>query len=188
MWAEVSKPCRANAKFRLHCGKQRVVARFWSKAKQRWLARVLALAYGAAGFSSSGSVGCRGVSVSQMLKEALRQFPAGQELMVDEFSTSRAEVHRLRDVEQSLMGTVDGLQGDLDDLQATHQGLQGTTLELAVPVGAPPQQQQQLAAASTSRKREAPAANKPRAAKQGATHSSVAKRARAARLAWGEFA
>ncbi|GFH10535.1 uncharacterized protein HaLaN_05862 [Haematococcus lacustris] len=93
MWAEVSKPCRANAKFRLHCGKQRVVARFWSKlikqAKQRWPARVLALAYGAAGFSSSGSVGCRGVSVSQMLKEALRQFPAGRELMVDEFSTSR---------------------------------------------------------------------------------------------------
>ncbi|KAJ9532842.1 hypothetical protein QJQ45_010942 [Haematococcus lacustris] len=64
----------------------------------------------------------------------------------------------------------------------------GTTPELAVPAGAPPQQQQQLAAASTSRKREAPAANKPRAAKQGATHSSVAKRARAARLAWGEIA
>ncbi|KAJ9518177.1 hypothetical protein QJQ45_010078 [Haematococcus lacustris] len=64
----------------------------------------------------------------------------------------------------------------------------GTTPELAVPAGAPPQQQQQLAAASTSRKREAPAANKPRAAKQGATHSIVAKRARAARLAWGEIA
>ncbi|KAJ9511188.1 hypothetical protein QJQ45_013255 [Haematococcus lacustris] len=30
----------------------------------------------------------------------------------------------LRDVEQSLMGTVDGLQGDLDDLQAAHQSLQ----------------------------------------------------------------
>ncbi|KAJ9521483.1 hypothetical protein QJQ45_008884 [Haematococcus lacustris] len=44
----------------------------------------------------------------------------------------------------------------------------GTTPELAVPAGAPPQQQQQLAAASTSRKREAPAANKSRAAKQGA--------------------
>ncbi|KAJ9509661.1 hypothetical protein QJQ45_011349 [Haematococcus lacustris] len=36
----------------------------------------------------------------------------------------RAEVQRLRDVEQSLMGTVDGLQGDLDDLQAAHQRLQ----------------------------------------------------------------
>ncbi|KAJ9531581.1 hypothetical protein QJQ45_014954 [Haematococcus lacustris] len=35
-----------------------------------------------------------------------------------------AEVQRLRDVEQSLMGTVDGLQGDLDDLQAAHQRLQ----------------------------------------------------------------
>ncbi|KAJ9519224.1 hypothetical protein QJQ45_017880 [Haematococcus lacustris] len=99
-----------------------------------------------------------------------------------------AEVQRLRGVEQSLMGTVDGLQGDLDDLQATHQGLHGTTPELAVPAGAPPQQQQQLAAASTSRKREAPAANKPRAAKQGASHNSVAKRAGAARLAWGETA
>ncbi|KAJ9504941.1 hypothetical protein QJQ45_021229, partial [Haematococcus lacustris] len=79
---------------------------------------------------------------------------------------SKAEVQRLRDVEQSLMGTVDGLQGDLGDLQAAHQSLQGTTPELAEPAGAPPQQQQQLAAASTSRKRGAPAANKSRAAKQ----------------------
>ncbi|KAJ9509976.1 hypothetical protein QJQ45_011426 [Haematococcus lacustris] len=61
MWAEVSKPRWANAKFRLYCGKQRVVAGFWS----------------------------RGVPVSQMLKEALRQFPAGRVLMVDEFRTSR---------------------------------------------------------------------------------------------------
>ncbi|KAJ9532347.1 hypothetical protein QJQ45_010344 [Haematococcus lacustris] len=99
-----------------------------------------------------------------------------------------AEVQRLRDVEQSLMGTVDGLQGDLGDLQAAHQSLQGTTPELAVPAGAPPQQQQQLAAASTSRKRGAPAANKSRATKQGATHNSVAKRASAARLACGEIA
>ncbi|KAJ9511709.1 hypothetical protein QJQ45_018011 [Haematococcus lacustris] len=44
----------------------------------------------------------------------------------------------------------------------------GTIPELAVPAGAPPQQQQQLAAASTSRKREAPTANKSRAAKQDA--------------------
>ncbi|KAJ9525795.1 hypothetical protein QJQ45_009333 [Haematococcus lacustris] len=93
MWAEVSKPRWANAKFRLYCGKQRVVARFWSKlikqAKQRWPDRVLALACGAAGFSGSGSIGCRGVPVSQMLKEALRQFPAGRVVMVDEFRTSR---------------------------------------------------------------------------------------------------
>ncbi|KAJ9532366.1 hypothetical protein QJQ45_010442 [Haematococcus lacustris] len=40
---------------------------------------------------------------------------------------AQAEVQRLRDVEQSLMGTVDGLQGDLDDLQAAHQRLQGAT-------------------------------------------------------------
>ncbi|KAJ9510333.1 hypothetical protein QJQ45_015806, partial [Haematococcus lacustris] len=59
------------------------------QAKQRWPDRVLALAYGAAGFSGSGSVGCRGVPVSQMLKEALRQFPAGRVLMVDESCTSR---------------------------------------------------------------------------------------------------
>ncbi|KAJ9522540.1 hypothetical protein QJQ45_008382 [Haematococcus lacustris] len=64
----------------------------------------------------------------------------------------------------------------------------GTTPELAMPAGAPPQQQQQLAAASTSRKRAAPAANKSRAAKQGATHNSVAKRARAAHLTCGEIA
>ncbi|KAJ9525764.1 hypothetical protein QJQ45_003429 [Haematococcus lacustris] len=56
----------------------------------------------------------------------------------------------------------------------------GTTPELAVPTGAPPQQQQQLAAASTSRKREAPAANKPRAAKQVKLYAKVAR----ARLGW----
>ncbi|GFH05911.1 hypothetical protein HaLaN_00453 [Haematococcus lacustris] len=44
---------------------------------------------GAAGFSGSGSVGCWGVPVSQMLKEALRQLPAGRVLMVDAFRTSR---------------------------------------------------------------------------------------------------
>ncbi|GFH24093.1 uncharacterized protein HaLaN_21818 [Haematococcus lacustris] len=82
-------PRWANAKFRLYCGKKRVVASFWSKAKQRWPDRVLALAYGAAGFDGSGTVGCRGVPVSQMLKEALSQFPAGRVLIVDEFRTSR---------------------------------------------------------------------------------------------------
>ncbi|KAJ9518000.1 hypothetical protein QJQ45_004327 [Haematococcus lacustris] len=69
-----SKPRWANAKFRLYCGKKRVVASFWAKAKQRWPDRILALAYGAAGFSGSGSIGCRGVLVSQMLKEAVRQW------------------------------------------------------------------------------------------------------------------
>ncbi|GFH10355.1 uncharacterized protein HaLaN_05654 [Haematococcus lacustris] len=75
MWAEVSKPRWANARFRLYCGKKRVVASFWSKlikqAKQRWPDRPLALAYGAAGLDGSGTVGCRGVPVSQMLKEAV---------------------------------------------------------------------------------------------------------------------
>ncbi|KAJ9526969.1 hypothetical protein QJQ45_025326 [Haematococcus lacustris] len=82
-----------NAKFRLYCGKQRVVARFWSKlikqAKQRWPDRILALAYGAASFSGSGSIGCRGVPVSQMRKEAVRQFGAGRVVLVDKFRTSR---------------------------------------------------------------------------------------------------
>ncbi|KAJ9509438.1 hypothetical protein QJQ45_001894 [Haematococcus lacustris] len=55
MWAEVFKPCWANAKFRLYCGKKRVVARFRSK----------------------------------MLKEAVRQFPFGRVLIMDESRTSR---------------------------------------------------------------------------------------------------
>ncbi|KAJ9527433.1 hypothetical protein QJQ45_025704 [Haematococcus lacustris] len=93
MWAEVSKPRWAIAKFRLYCGKQRVLARFWSKlikhAKQRWPDRILALAYGAAGFNGSGTVGCRGVFVSQMLMEAVKQFGAGRVVLVEEFRTSR---------------------------------------------------------------------------------------------------
>ncbi|GFH27867.1 hypothetical protein HaLaN_26252, partial [Haematococcus lacustris] len=73
--AEVSKPRWANAKFRLYCGKQCVVARFWSKlikqAKQLWPDRILALAYGAAGFSGSGTIGCRGVPDAQGGAEAV---------------------------------------------------------------------------------------------------------------------
>ncbi|GFH18332.1 uncharacterized protein HaLaN_15116, partial [Haematococcus lacustris] len=93
MWAEVSKPRWANAKFRLYCGKQHVVARFWAKVKKqaqkRWPDRILALAYGAASFSGSGSVGCGGVPISQMRKEAVKQFGAGRVVLVDEFRTSR---------------------------------------------------------------------------------------------------
>ncbi|KAJ9522580.1 hypothetical protein QJQ45_019675 [Haematococcus lacustris] len=93
MWAEVSKPRWANAKFRLYCGKMRVVASFWAKVKKqaqkRWPDRILALAYGAAGFSGSGSIGCRGVPVSQMRKEAVKQFGAGRVVLVEEFRTSR---------------------------------------------------------------------------------------------------
>ncbi|GFH06851.1 hypothetical protein HaLaN_01559 [Haematococcus lacustris] len=76
--AEVSKPRWVNAKFRLYCGKQRVVARFWFKltkqAKQQWTDRILAL--GTASFSGNGTIGRRGVLVSQMLKEALKAVPS----------------------------------------------------------------------------------------------------------------
>ncbi|KAJ9506372.1 hypothetical protein QJQ45_019521 [Haematococcus lacustris] len=93
MWAEVSKKRWANAKFRLYCGKQRVVASFCAKVKKqaqkRWPDRILALAYGAASCSGSGSIGCRGVPVSQMRKEAVKQFGAGRVVLVDEFRTSR---------------------------------------------------------------------------------------------------
>ncbi|KAJ9522808.1 hypothetical protein QJQ45_019796, partial [Haematococcus lacustris] len=93
MWAKVSKQRWANAKFRLYCGKMRVVASFWAKAKKqaqkRWPDRILALAYGAASFSGSGSVGCRGVPVSQMRKEAVKQFGPGRVVLVEEFRTSR---------------------------------------------------------------------------------------------------
>ncbi|KAJ9508810.1 hypothetical protein QJQ45_028131 [Haematococcus lacustris] len=93
MWAEVSKQRWANAKFRLCSSKMRVVASFWAKVKKqaqkRWPDRILALAYGAASFSGSGSVGCRGVPVSQMRKEAVKQFGAGRVVLVEEFRTSR---------------------------------------------------------------------------------------------------
>ncbi|KAJ9528465.1 hypothetical protein QJQ45_020354 [Haematococcus lacustris] len=105
MWAEVSKKRWANAKFRLYCGKMRVVASFWAKVKKqaqkRWPDRILALAYGAASFSGSGSIGCRGVPVSQMRKEAVKQFGAGRVVLVDEFRTSRVSSAYSHPIEQS---------------------------------------------------------------------------------------
>ncbi|KAJ9514139.1 hypothetical protein QJQ45_002241 [Haematococcus lacustris] len=93
MWAEVSKARWANARFLLYCGKKRVVASFWAKVKKqaqkRWPDRIMALAYGAAGFNGSGTIGCRGVPVSQMQKEAVKQFRPGRVVLVDEFRTSR---------------------------------------------------------------------------------------------------
>ncbi|KAJ9510920.1 hypothetical protein QJQ45_027854 [Haematococcus lacustris] len=55
--------------------------------------RPLALAYGAAGFSGSGSIGSRGVPVKQMLREACKQLP-GRVVMVHEFRTSRVSSAR----------------------------------------------------------------------------------------------
>ncbi|KAJ9534843.1 hypothetical protein QJQ45_017273 [Haematococcus lacustris] len=80
----------------------------------------------------------------------------------------KQEVHTSWRVPKLLSHVCTHIRGKLAAAAPPQQQLTpaGTTLELAVPAGAPPQQQQQLAAASTSRKREAPAANKPRAAKQ----------------------
>ncbi|KAJ9505018.1 hypothetical protein QJQ45_025601 [Haematococcus lacustris] len=55
--------------------------------------RPLALAYGSAGFSGSGSIGSRGVPVKQMLREACKQFP-GRVVMVHELRTSRVSSAR----------------------------------------------------------------------------------------------
>ncbi|KAJ9514214.1 hypothetical protein QJQ45_012177 [Haematococcus lacustris] len=83
----------------------------------------------------------------------------------------KQEVHTSWRVPKLLSHVCTHIRGKLAAAAPLQQQLTpaGTTPELAVPAGAPPQQQQQLAAASTSRKREAPAANKPRAAKQDAT-------------------
>ncbi|GFH33489.1 uncharacterized protein HaLaN_32870, partial [Haematococcus lacustris] len=85
MWAEVSKPRWANAKFRLQVQE----ARGQQAGKEAVAGRILALAYGAAGLKGSGTIGCRGVPVSQMLKEAVKQFRLGRVVLVDEFRTSR---------------------------------------------------------------------------------------------------
>ncbi|KAJ9518159.1 hypothetical protein QJQ45_010097 [Haematococcus lacustris] len=91
----------SNARFRLYGGKQRTVAKFWAEtvkgAKVRCnsaaTGRPLALAYGAAGFSGSGSIGSKGVPVKQMQREACKQFP-GRVVLVHEFRTSRVSSAR----------------------------------------------------------------------------------------------
>ncbi|KAJ9527583.1 hypothetical protein QJQ45_025859 [Haematococcus lacustris] len=72
-----------------HCVLYHVWMQVKKQAQKRWPDRILALAYGAASFSGSGSIGCRGVPVSQMRKEAVKQFGAGRVVLVDEFRTSR---------------------------------------------------------------------------------------------------
>ncbi|KAJ9519156.1 hypothetical protein QJQ45_007718 [Haematococcus lacustris] len=96
MWAELSKRRWSNARFRLYGGKQRTVAKFWAETVKGAMVRCnsaatgrpLSLAYGAAGFSGSGSIGSKGVPVKQMLREACKQFP-GRVVLVHEFRTSR---------------------------------------------------------------------------------------------------
>ncbi|KAJ9508557.1 hypothetical protein QJQ45_012094 [Haematococcus lacustris] len=87
-WAELSKPRWSNARFRMYGHKQSTVAKFWAE-----VSRPLALAYGAAGFSGSGSIGSKGVPVKQMLREACKQFP-GRVVLVHEFRTSRVSSAR----------------------------------------------------------------------------------------------
>ncbi|KAJ9518377.1 hypothetical protein QJQ45_010295 [Haematococcus lacustris] len=60
--------------------------------------RPLALAYGPAGFSGSGSIGSKGVPVKQMRREACKQFP-GRVMLVHEFRTSRVSSARTNVVE-----------------------------------------------------------------------------------------
>ncbi|KAJ9513795.1 hypothetical protein QJQ45_020875 [Haematococcus lacustris] len=102
MWAELSKTRWSNARFRLYGGKQRTVAKFWAETAKGAMVRCnsaptgrpLALAYGAAGFSGSGSIGSKGVPVKQMLREACKQFP-GRVVLVHEFRTSRVSSAQL---------------------------------------------------------------------------------------------
>ncbi|KAJ9515201.1 hypothetical protein QJQ45_002336 [Haematococcus lacustris] len=89
MWAEVSKKRWANAKFRLYLWQEARGCFVNTQAKKLWPDRILALAYGAAGFKGSGTIGCRGVPVSQMQKEAVKQFRPERVVLVDEFRTSR---------------------------------------------------------------------------------------------------
>ncbi|KAJ9520833.1 hypothetical protein QJQ45_014024 [Haematococcus lacustris] len=101
MWAEMSKRRWANARFRLHQHKQSTVAKFWAdtvkgarvRCNSAATGRPLALAYGAASFSGSGSRGSRGVPVKQMLREACKQLP-GRVVLVHEFRTSRVSSAR----------------------------------------------------------------------------------------------
>ncbi|GFH09655.1 uncharacterized protein HaLaN_04836, partial [Haematococcus lacustris] len=101
MWAELSKWRWSNARFRLYGGKQRTVAKFWAetvkgarvRCNSAATGRPLALDYGAASFSGSGSIGSKGVPVKQMQREACKQFP-GRVVLVHEFRTSRVSSAR----------------------------------------------------------------------------------------------
>ncbi|KAJ9529226.1 hypothetical protein QJQ45_007884 [Haematococcus lacustris] len=72
MWAELSKPRWSNARFRLYRYKQSTVAMFWAetvrgarvRCNSAATGRPLALAYGAAGFSGTGTIGSKAGSAA----------------------------------------------------------------------------------------------------------------------------
>ncbi|KAJ9523786.1 hypothetical protein QJQ45_019982 [Haematococcus lacustris] len=87
MWAELSK--RALVQRQVPATAKGAKVRCNSAAT----GRPLALAYGAASFSGSGSIGSKGVPVKQMQREACKQFP-GRVVLVHEFRTSRVSSAR----------------------------------------------------------------------------------------------
>ncbi|KAJ9521092.1 hypothetical protein QJQ45_022808 [Haematococcus lacustris] len=101
MWAELSQRRWSNARFQLYGGKHRTVAKFWAetvkgarvRCNSAATGRPLALAFGPASFSGSGSIGSKGVPVKQMRREACKQFP-GRVVLVHEFRTSRVSSAR----------------------------------------------------------------------------------------------
>ncbi|GFH18843.1 hypothetical protein HaLaN_15709 [Haematococcus lacustris] len=76
-WAVATAPAHSKSVVAAAVEAEGRARQLTKQAKQRWLDRILALAYGAAGLNGSVTIGCRGVLVSQLLKEALRQFPPG---------------------------------------------------------------------------------------------------------------
>ncbi|KAJ9519915.1 hypothetical protein QJQ45_014645 [Haematococcus lacustris] len=104
MWVELSKPRWSNARFRLsQCVSPCVpwlqtVRGARVRCNSAATGRPQALAYGAAGFSGSGTIGSRGVPVKQMQREACKQYP-GRVVLVHEFRTSRVGSARTKVVQ-----------------------------------------------------------------------------------------
>ncbi|KAJ9519665.1 hypothetical protein QJQ45_013294 [Haematococcus lacustris] len=126
--AEPTQPTKGTGK-----GKGEAVKAKPAPQPSRWLDRDCNAAM-AAHWEEQGALPAKGKEYPGLGYKRLRDKPpkaqqqlqpaAAQQCVPPPLELSSA-VQRLRDVEQSLMGTVDGLQGDLDDLQAAHQRLKG---------------------------------------------------------------
>lgn len=111
LWEEYMKPRWSRQRFRLHCGKKRVFARFFNSIDRFDTTREVKLAYGSAKFNPSGK-GELSVPTTRVFKECVYHFSSKNIKLVDEFLTTKIHCETNTVLEKvNLKGAKDSLRG-----------------------------------------------------------------------------